>query len=234
MEDNPEHRRLKDEAELAKSLSQVIDHHNKEMVRIRKVERDVDRNHVQTDFTAAEKKILHVGNYRNHTLGLIAGGLTMAGLFGIARFRSSGSLRSIPVGRLKADAVRTRTYRNIDGPSSKGTATDSSSIQPGNVESADVVGTLQNMVFGAVSLIVTIVATNATFDRNAYSQGISSIPLQPGRSLFCHRACPDLLKRYQELNKQTLAYGNRPADLLKNPGKPNLEFWPQDCALHVT
>jgi hypothetical protein len=72
---------------------------------------------------------------------------------------------------------------------------------------------LQFMCVGAMSLVVGIVVSQACTDREMLFRQVERVPLLPGRSVLCHRMCPDLIEQHRNLLRHNswvqLIYGPR-------------------------
>lgn len=179
---------------------------------------------VSNDLTEDEQEIFRRTAYYGWTEGAAAGLATFGVLFGGLRWaaaRRAGGGGGL--GRTRDQLAMMpppprRGYQQLDGiaarrrpalaasvpyaptpsvSSSSSSATSSSAPLLG--ASDDVMVQLQFMCIGAMSLVVgTLVAQNFT-DRERLFRQVERVPLLPGRSVLCHRMCPDLMKQHRDL-----------------------------------
>ncbi|EEC46378.1 predicted protein [Phaeodactylum tricornutum CCAP 1055/1] len=236
----PAQARHDDEAFLVQGFATILHYHNDDIIAIRRIERDVDRDNIRTDFTPYEKKVLRISNYRNYHVGLAAGAFTMAVLSGITLWRT-GTVRSVPLQKLVTN-TKTQAYTQFDGVARR-TQTPhhqqhhhnrnvppkqpwrSEELDSSEASSPEIITSLHNMVFGAIAIVVTVVTANATLDRKAYVRGLSTVPLLPGSSQFCQRVCPALQEHYDRTIKSSvkLPQGHDAQTLWNDPVTDELE-----------
>lgn len=77
--------------------------------------------------------------------------------------------------------------------------------------SDDVMMQLQFMCIGAMSLVVGNLVAQACTDQERLFRQVERVPLLPGRSVLCHRMCPDMIEQHRSLLRhnswERLIYG---------------------------
>jgi hypothetical protein len=84
------------------------------------------------------------------------------------------------------------------------------------------------MVYGATSIVVTVLTSWWFADREAFYRNVGRLPLQRGASHLCQRSCPDLVDHYRQLlQKQQETQGSfgvdSQDDLLGHPQTAELD-----------
>jgi hypothetical protein len=60
---------------------------------------------------------------------------------------------------------------------------------------------LQFICVGAMSLVVGNLVAQSYADQDRFFRHLERVPLLPGRSVLCHRMCPDLIRQRRDLQR---------------------------------
>ena len=224
-EDLPRKNRIRDEINVIKDLLSVVERHYRKIINQMKLQRDIDPKSTTstTSLTKTERSVFNRYSYHNWSAGITAGLLTFGVLNGITYLRTRRRTN------FKLPPPPRPSYKDLDGGSKAKKTKPILQQQEAPSEpmavSDDTMSQLQFMVYGAISLFVmTFTAANKA-DQPRYFRDLSTLPLQPGRSVLCQQMCPEIIQKMKVLrqSREPLPKGNVAADLLKDPETEELE-----------
>jgi len=222
-EDLPRKNRILDEIHLLKELLNVVDKNHRKIINRLRLERDIDPEGTKSNKLLTEKEVAVFNRYTYHnwSAGITAGLLTFGILNGVSylRMRRRTGYKLPPPPR--------PSYKDLDrGGKAKKTKPilQQEEAEPMAV-SDDTMSQLQFMVYGAISLFIMTFTASRKADQPRFFRDLSTLPLQPGKSILCNQMCPESIQKLQSLQISTepLPKGNRAADLLKDPETEELE-----------
>jgi hypothetical protein len=175
--------------------------------------------------TPQEVQALHRPNYYHYSYGLGAGLGVFVVTLGALRFSSSSSVTSsmlqrfswrasfqrlrrdyfswhhvpapLPVWQQARASAAPGVTQNVSNTRSAPRRLDASSNTPGLPFSLDqdTVSMLQIIFSSGLALIVGVATLQQTMDQTRLCHAVAALPLQPGKSVWCHAACPLLLQQ---------------------------------------
>jgi hypothetical protein len=98
-----------------------------------------------------------------------------------------------------------------------------SSSSPSNAAPDDAMTQVQFIIVGALSLVLGSAVAAAFADQTLFFRRLSTVPLLPGKSFYCHRMCPDVI-----LQKQQLLANNSWESLLRSAAQQKQQSQPQN------
>lgn len=200
--------------------------------------------------TEAENKVFHRFSYQNWSLGAVVGVGCFAGLNGISylyRRRAaifpvnglrtpsrapsqsfSPSARNKQKSSSSIAAIEGRAYPPIHPTTTNpfqqvSPATSPIKNDPQLSVGDDIMTQLEMMVFGAISIFITTSIANFSWDQERFFLDVSTLPLQPGRSSFCHVICPQVIS-YEDSLPKRLPNGSNLDDIKLAPEVYQLDY----------